>query len=142
MDKAAEDIIALLLSENAEERSEALLYAGDLLRAKQDQHLKQAVSDMLQHEQDPNRASELIWVLGKSGDARFIENYRDCLRKFVADMRTASAGIHQALIALDNCGEPVFEHDTRGRSSQSILNIEKNLRQAKAYLASQEVGSS
>ncbi len=131
-----------IVSKDDDERSYALQLAGDLLRTQDAELLKQVLSNALRQETDSQRASELIWVLGKSCDARFIGTYHAFLREFIGDMPAASGDLYQTLIALDNCGEPVFERDGRGRSSQSILNVEKNLRQAQAYLANHKVEAS
>ena len=126
------------MSDDADERNHALQLAGDLMRTPDAEPLKQAVFNALQQEKDSNRIPGLIWTLGKSYDPQFVQSYRDFLQKFIGDMPAASGSLYQTLIALDNCGEPVFEHDARGRSSESILNVEKNLRQAEAYLAKHE----
>ena len=138
-----QSLIAALESENHPERSHALETVGNLLReAAPDsmrvpsaEELKQAVFDALQRETDPGRASELIWALGKSSDRRCLTVYREYLQKFVGDLLAANAAVFQCLIALDNCREPVFERDAKERGGQSILDVEKNLRQARAYLA-------
>lgn len=145
--KTTSEIAAALHSKDDSERSHALQIAGDLLReAAPDfmrtpsaEQLKQAIFDALQQETDPSRACDLIWVLGKSSDRRYRSVYREYLQKFAGDLLAANEAVFQCLIALDNCREPVFERDAQGRGSQSILEIEKNLRQARAYLAKHEV---
>ena len=146
MEKTEEELIAALHSEDDSERSHALGVIGDLLReavpdfvrTPSAERLKQAVFGALQQETDVESTSGLIWVLGKSCDRRYRAVYREYLQKFVGDLLTANAAVYQCLIALDNCREPVFEQDAEGRGHQSIFDIEKNLRQARAYLANYE----
>ncbi len=141
--------MAGIISENADQRIYALQLAGDFLRAQsaeplkaeplkaeplKAEPLKQFLFNALQQEKGLHRISGLIWALGKSRDPQFIELYRDFLRKFSSDLPAASGELYQTLIALDNCGEPVFGRDGNGRSSRSILDVERNWRQGKAYL--------
>ena len=147
MEKTEEELTAAVHSEDASERSHALgmieqllrRSAPDFMRLPSAERLKQAVLDALQQEPDIERASGLIWVLGKSSDRRYRAVYRERLQKFAGGLLTANAAVYQCLIALDNCREPVFERDAQGHSHQSILDIEKNLRQARAYLAKHKI---
>lgn len=147
MEKTEEKLTAAMYSEDDSERSHALGIIEELLRrATPDfmrvpsaERLKQAVLNALQQEPEIERALGLIWVLGKSSDRRYRAVYREHLQKFAGDLLTANAAVYQCLIALDNCREPVFERDARGHSHQSIPDIEKNLRQARAYLAKHKI---
>lgn len=145
--KTTSEIVAALQSEDYSERSYALQIAGDLLRESATdfmrvpsaEQLKQAIFDALQQEADPTRASDLIWVLGKSSDPQLKPIYLQHLQRFTKSLLSANFGVFQVLIALDNLGEPVFEKDAKGRSSQSVTNVEKNLRQARTYLSRHEI---
>jgi len=119
--------------------------AGDLLSVDAAQlsvpeaeRLKTALLDALHHEQSPHRAASLIWVLGKSGDPQFEPIYLQRLQQYAESILAANFGVYQVLIALDNLGAAIFESDAKGRSSQSLMNIENNLRQARAYLSRHE----
>jgi hypothetical protein len=47
--------------------------------------------------------------------------------------------VFQALCCLDDVGQKVFEREKGGGTSQSLTDVEKNLRQARGYLAKRGV---
>ena len=118
--------------------------AGDLLAAPLDrdstsereaEHLAETLWKLYVGEQDPKRKAGFIWALGKSRNPAYKEKYLRSLQQQVENLLTANSGVYQILIALDNIDVGVFEKDAHGRNSQSLTNVEKNLRQARGYLA-------
>jgi hypothetical protein len=130
-------VIAALQSGDVTDGDVTLQAAGDLLA--EAERLKAAVVEAIAREQAPPRLAELIWALSKSGDARYKGVYVEHLRRSAQAYPPVNLVIYQALIALDNIGEEVFERDANGRSSQSVADAERNIRQARAYLAGCDV---
>jgi hypothetical protein len=96
--------------------------------------LKRALLDLLRRHPESEHAGRLVWALGNCGDPAHAADLVAQLERGVRQMVESNGLVFQALCALDNLGEVVFERDDRGGSSQSLLEVEKNLRQARAYL--------
>jgi mevalonate kinase len=59
-----------------------------------------------------------------------VENLTEHLRKLKASNRV----VHAALQGLHTLGESVYETNPKGDSSQSLNQLDKNIRQAHKYL--------
>ena len=98
------------------------------------EQLKQALAGLLAKTQDPDTVISVIWALGKSNDHGYKDLYVRYLHGFVDTCLWSSAGVSQVLCALQDIGQEVFEREEDGGWGHSVLDIEKNLRQARAYL--------
>jgi hypothetical protein len=105
-----------------------------VLTAAEAKDLEQAILELLRRHPQSGYAGSLIWALGKSADPAHTEEFAAQLERGVRQLIEANRLVFQALCCLDNVGQDVFERDDRGGSSQSLLEVEKNLRQARAYL--------
>ena len=70
-------------------------------------------------------ASTLVWILGKIHDPSLESHYKRWLHRFMLQLKTANAAIHNTLWTLD-----VMTDNVR---SSSITEIEDNLKRAEEY---------
>jgi hypothetical protein len=155
---AAETIAALRSAAEAggtgDDVGDTILVAADLLRKVRDpgrqtgvpdvdaadvtpaeaEDLKRALLELLRRHPESAHAGSLVWALGNCFDPAHAADFVAQLERGVRRVAEGNGLVFQALCALDNLGEDVFEKDDRGGSSQSLLEVEKNLRQARAYL--------
>jgi hypothetical protein len=103
------------------------------------EQLKQAVVMIIESSHDPTILTSAFFVLGKSYDAAFKEVYLEHLHASLSRLKQYNGLVFQLLIALDNLREDIFERDEHGQSSQSVLDIEKNVRQAQNYLMRHDI---
>jgi hypothetical protein len=101
--------------------------------------LEQALLGFLRRHPQSELTRSLIWALGKSNDPAHTGEFVAQLERGVRMLVEGNGLVFQALCCLDNVGQDVFEKDERERSSQSLTDVEKNLRQARAYLAKRGV---
>jgi len=74
-------------------------------------------------------ANALIWILGKINDPSLEPDYKRWLHRYAAQLKSANAALHNALVILD-----VLAGNTR---LASITAVEENLRRAEDYLEEQ-----
>ena len=98
------------------------------------EELKQALLNRLQSSKDPKIISVLIGEMSKSGDKAYKQIYFDNLQKSLELLKVHNGVVYQCLIALDYLKEDVLERDEKGGSSQSLIEVDKNIRQAHNYL--------
>jgi len=101
--------------------------------------LRQALLDALTRNADPGFVSPIIWALGKACDESLKQLYVDYLARYLESLKASNGVVYQALIALDNIGEPVRERNPDGTSSQSVIDVDKNIRQAPRYLKGNQI---
>jgi hypothetical protein len=95
--------------------------------------LKSALLNLLHRCSEPQDTTGLIWALGKSGDRQYVEEIVAQLRRGLELILSGNKLVFQALCSLDNLGEEVFESDQDGGRTQSIEEVGKNTRQARAF---------
>ena len=98
------------------------------------EHLKSALVRALNRSSDPRLTGSVLFALGCSFDRQYLEVYRRLLAEHLEALKAHNAVVFAALIALDNVGEPVFERNPDGTSSQGLTHVEENVRQAQEYL--------
>jgi len=98
------------------------------------EQLKLALVRALERSSDPRLKGSVLSFLGGSLDRQYLELYRRLLAEHLEALKAHNGVVYSALIALDNLGEPVLERDPDGRSSQSLMQVEQNVRQADDYL--------
>ena len=69
---------------------------------------------------------------GKRLKGVYLENLIEHLRK----LKASNSVVYSALLGLQTLGESVFETNPQGGSSQSLIQVDKNIRQANKYLQS------
>ena len=98
------------------------------------EQLKLALVRSLERSSDLRLKGSVLSTLGCSFDRQYIELYRRVLAEHLEALKAYNGVVFAALIALDNLGEPVFERDPDGSSSQGLVHVEKSVRQAQDYL--------
>lgn len=97
--------------------------------------IKAALVGCLERTSDVGTRGSIFWALGKSRDPKYLILYQSHLAEHLKQLQEHGHALFQLLIALDNLQEDVFERDSNGTSGQGITEIEKNIRQARRYLA-------
>ncbi|MFP4364739.1 MAG: hypothetical protein ACLFR1_12835 [Spirochaetia bacterium] len=78
--------------------------------------------------------AEIIYALGNTYKKSRKKLYASLLERHMERLLRHSNIINQITIALDNIDEPIIEVQENGAKHQSIIDIEKNMRQAQKYL--------
>jgi hypothetical protein len=138
----------------ADDVQRAIVTAGDLLAKVRSPHyhsgdanvdaeeideeearqLKATLSSLLQRSPEPQNVTGVIWALGKSGDHQYVEEIVAQLRRGLELLLDGNKLVFQALCSLDDLGEDVVERDQDGGWSQTIDEVGKNTREARAFL--------
>jgi hypothetical protein len=103
------------------------------------EQLQRALVAIIQSGHNPATLASAIFALGKSYDPTLKELYTAQLQASLHHLKQYNGLVYQLLIALSNIREDVFERDQYGQSSQSLLNVEKNVRQAQDYLLRHDI---
>ncbi len=156
MGKLAQETIAQLnAAKNEEEYGDSLWIAGDLISKvstinfksgvdwvdseevteQEVEDIKAALAGCLERTTDVGIRGSIFWALGKSRDPKYLKLYQTSLAEHLTYLNRHGNALFQLLIALDYLQEEVFQRDPDGTSSQSTIEIEKNIRQARQYLA-------
>jgi hypothetical protein len=96
--------------------------------------LRCALHQLLQSNLYARGVCGIIWALAKSGDRAYVPEIAAQLRRGLQLLLDGNALLFHALCSLEDLGEHVYERDQTGRSSQSVDEVGKNVRQARAYL--------
>lgn len=118
-------------NDNVLNDSEFLLVQGSGLSHYSPQELETLLVNSI-HSADIESRGKTYWVLGKRFNSELIPVFKKWLK--IELMTPNPELVYQILIALDNLGLPVFGEDRGG--SYSIMDVELNLRDARAYLQS------
>lgn len=98
------------------------------------QQIQTALLEALGRNSDPRFVSQILEALRCSREQSLKQLYIDFLATFLKQTKASNGVIHSALLALDDLGEPVFERSPDGGTSQSVIDVDKNIRQADRYL--------
>lgn len=97
------------------------------------EQLEQALLEALDECVAPAVRSSLLWALKSSGDPNLMPLYLAELESALRLLEVSNSVIYAALDCLNSLGEDVYEAEN-DVGSQSLLNIEKNRRQARKYI--------
>ncbi|HEV2196122.1 MAG TPA: hypothetical protein VGR55_11105 [Candidatus Acidoferrum sp.] len=98
------------------------------------QQIQGALLEALGRNSDPRFVSQILEALRCFREQSLKQLYIDFLATFLKQTKASSGVIHSALLALDDLGEPVFDRSPDGGTSQSVIDVDKNIRQADRYL--------
>jgi hypothetical protein len=112
---------------------------SEIVTPAEGEELKQAVAYVVRSHDDPAILTSAFFVLGKSYDRALKDLYIEHLQTSLSRLKQQNRLVFQLLIALDNIREDVFERDEQGRSSQGILDVDTNIRQAQNYLLQHDI---
>jgi hypothetical protein len=101
--------------------------------------LQSALLEALNRNSEPRFVSQIIDALGSAHDKSLRSLYVDYLVRYLRQLKDNNHIVYAALLALHNIGEPVYEKDSSG---QSLIEIDKNIRQAHGYLSKQGITDS
>jgi len=126
------DMALIFAQENGNklDDSDSLLIEKSGLTGFSPEELASMLIQSIEDAEDEYRA-RTYWVLGKRFDTELIPLFNEWLESEI--QRGEHHLVYQILIALDNLEIPVFGTDRNG--SYSSMDIELNVRDAKAYLA-------
>jgi hypothetical protein len=106
-----------------------------------DEHeaLRGTLLEALSRNSEPAFVGQILWALGKAGDASLKQLYIDYPARYLSQLKKINGVVYLALIALDNIVECVFETRPDGSSSQSLTAVDENIRQAHHYLEKHQI---
>lgn len=163
MSQFLEQVITCLQTENTKEKlQDCIGFAGDLLgrsvsssyisgfaeidsenvTVAESEKIKQSLLDVLNRISDMDIAKSVIWALRKSGDSSLKEVYINYLHNWLQTLLLYNSGVFQALLALDDIDEDVLEWNAGSMpefTSQSLMDVDKNIRQARRYLTKHDI---
>jgi hypothetical protein len=108
--------------------------SGDVLSTTDAARIVELLIQQLKDNREPEIMISVLFALGKIDSKEYKDIYIQVLSHCVERTKYYSSALFQALVTLRNIGEDVFERDEFGQSSQNILDIDKNMRQAVSYL--------
>jgi hypothetical protein len=103
------------------------------------QELQTALLDLLARNDDLQIIAGVISALDKCADKRLKEFYINCLQQSLKALKIHNGIVYQSLMALEHINEEIFERDDNSNSAQSLMEVEKNIRQADQYLQKREI---
>ena len=98
--------------------------------------LRSALLEALNRNSAPDFVSPIITALGSAHDKSLRPLYIDYLVRHVRQLKDNNHVVYAALLALHDIGEPVYENNSSGKS---VIEIDKNIRQAHEYLSRQGI---
>ena len=98
------------------------------------QAIQAALLKALKRNSDERFIGAILSALGGSNDKSLKPIFVEYLAEHLRKLKESNSVIYSALIGLDNLGEQVFERDLVGGSCQSLIEVDKNIRQANKYL--------
>ena len=159
MSDLADKIINQINSSNAIEHLEGWIWkAGDLLQKASSknyrsgfaeidneeiseadgQKIQAALLEALKRNSEARFVGTILSALGGSNDQSLKPIFVRYLSEHFNKLRESNSVVYSALCGLRNLGESVYEKNPDGGSSQSLIEVDKNIRQANKYLL--EVG--
>jgi|SRR5579859_964558 len=97
--------------------------------------LKLALLEALKRSSDPSFVSQILNSLIMTLDPNLKTLYLSYLERYSRQLKDCNHVVYSVLDGLNRLGEDVYEPNERGGSSQSVIDINKNVRQAHRYLA-------
>ena len=101
--------------------------------------LRSALLEALNRNSDPRFVSQIIDALGSTRDESLKHLYVDYLTRYLRQLKASNGVVYAALQALSEIEEPVYEQNPDGTSSQSLVDVDKNIRQAHRYLEKNQI---
>ena len=96
--------------------------------------IQKALIEALDRNSDPKFVSQIINALSCAGDPTLKELYVDYLARYLMQLKGSNGVVYAALLALDELDENVYEKNPDGSTSQSVMDVDKNIRQAHQFL--------
>jgi hypothetical protein len=97
--------------------------------------LKTALLAALQRSSEPRFVSQILDCLMMTKDSNLKSLYVSYLEQYSRRLKDCNGVVYAALNALSRLGEDVYERNEKGTTSQSLIEIDNNIRQAHRYLA-------
>jgi hypothetical protein len=101
--------------------------------------LRSALLEALKRNSDPRFVSPIIDALGSTRDESLKQLYVDYLARYLRQLKDSNGVVYAALLALSEIEEPVYERRPDGSSSQGLIDVDKNIRQAHKYLEKHKI---
>ena len=96
--------------------------------------LRGALLEALKRNSDPRFVSPIINTLGRTRDKSLKQLYVDYLARHLWQLKDSNGVVYAALLALSEIDESVYDRSPDGSSSQGLVEVNKNIRQAHQYL--------
>lgn len=98
--------------------------------------LKLALLEALKRNSDPSFVSQILDSLIMTVDPNLKPLYVSYLERYSRQLKDCNHVVYSVLNGLNRLGEDAYERSEGAVSSQSVIDIDKNVRQAHRYLAS------
>lgn len=158
MGALAQEIIAILESNDSNKIKDSLWIAGDLIAkfnrkiyrsgfdwidaeeidAIEHEQLSKCLLTLLQNCNDIGTKGSIINALCKSNNTAYKEIYITHLKEALTTLLNNNAIIHQCIIALDNLDENIIERNDKV-TGQNITEIDQSIARARKYLAQKNI---
>jgi hypothetical protein len=111
----------------------------ELVSSDERDQLRSALLEALKRNSDPRFVSPIIDALGRTRDESLKQLYVDYLARHLRQLKDSNGVVYAALLALSEVDESVYERRPDGSSSQGLVNVDKNIRQAHRYLEKHQI---
>ncbi len=98
------------------------------------QRIQTALLEALPRNSDGKFVGCILSALSVSQDKSLKRVYEENLVQHLRKLKASNSAVYSALQGLDTLGESVYEVNPGGGSSQSLIDVDKNIRQAHKYL--------
>lgn len=110
--------------------------------AEQASRLKESLLAALKRNPEACFVGQILDCLGMTNDPTLKPLYVEYLERYLRVLKDCNRTVYSCLNALDRLEENVYETEAGRSTGQSLIEIDKNVRQANRYLASQGITQS
>jgi hypothetical protein len=103
------------------------------------EELKVALLAALKRSSEPRYVDQILQCLMTTKDSKLKLLYVSYLEQYLRQLKDCNGVVYSALNALSRLDEDVYERNERGGSSQSLIEVDQNIRQAHRYLTNEGI---
>lgn len=107
---------------------------AEIVTKEEGEQIKQALLDVLSRHSNTEITNGVIWALRKGYDPSYKDLYLKHLKESLEMLMVYNSIMCQSLLALGDIDPDVFEWDLDGTTTQGMMDVDKNIRQARKYL--------
>ena len=103
------------------------------------EELKVALLAALKRSSEPRYVCQILQCLMMTKDSKLKSLYVSYLEQYLRHLKDCNGVVYSTLNALSRLDEDVYERNERGGSSQSLIEVDQNIRQAHRYLTNEGI---
>jgi hypothetical protein len=96
--------------------------------------IQKSLIEALSSSSDPKFVSSILSALGSARDRTLQPLFVNYLGQYLKQLKWSNGVVSAALMGLHELGEDVYEENSDGSTSHSVIDVDKNIRQAQQYL--------